>query len=352
MSHAAERVELEINENGWGPKFIIKPTGSRIRVSWTNWFGVEVEKSSVINGGTWEPLRKSRFSDTTSLGESDLFYRFSKSPDFPRRPGFLWIPEGYSPDTPHTLIVNLHFYSPNEASPVEGGADSMLEREIPMLHLVDKKGFLYLNPVGTYNPSLTTQAAWVWNASDQCCVGTAQQPFIDDVSYISTLVEKVIERYNVDTARIFIMGGSNGGTMAHTMLCERSDIFAAGVNISGAGWTDSDRCMPNSTNISVLKIHGTTDFYDGGKALIVPSTPVMEILGNWAERLGYEKDDFEVEPNAIDIDRGVDGKETDRLVWGRKLEHWKVNRGGYNIRATEEFSEAVYSWLMDHPKMR
>ncbi len=49
---------------------------------------------------------------------------------------------------------------------------------------------------------------------------------INDVEYITALVERLVETYPVDKSRIYISGFSNGSGMAHLMAAARPDLFA------------------------------------------------------------------------------------------------------------------------------
>jgi len=59
-------------------------------------------------------------------------------------------------------------------------------------------------------------------------------------------VAKVEARYSVDPRRVFFLGWSNGGFMAHRMGCEAADLVAAFVAVSGDVWNDPALCMPTS----------------------------------------------------------------------------------------------------------
>ena len=50
---------------------------------------------------------------------------------------------------------------------------------------------------------------------------------IDDVGFISELVNWAIQRRNGDPKRIYIYGHSNGGMMVQRMIIERPNMFAA-----------------------------------------------------------------------------------------------------------------------------
>ena len=73
-------------------------------------------------------------------------------------------------------------------------------------------------------------------------------------------------RINIDPARIYVVGHSNGGFMTYALACRMSPTIAAVLVISGAMPAIPCNC-PATVTVSVLHIHGTADetiFFDGG----------------------------------------------------------------------------------------
>ena len=52
-----------------------------------------------------------------------------------------------------------------------------------------------------------------------------------DVAFIVKLIEKFIADGSADPKRIYVTGVSNGGAMAMTLVCARSDLFAAAASV-------------------------------------------------------------------------------------------------------------------------
>lgn len=88
---------------------------------------------------------------------------------------------------------------------------------------------------------------------------TAKNPEINDVKYISSLIDQVAGKHDVDRNRIYIAGASNGGMMAARMACEIPDKLAAVATVLGNLTTDeAPKCKPKSP-IAMLMINGTAD---------------------------------------------------------------------------------------------
>jgi polyhydroxybutyrate depolymerase len=167
------------------------------------------------------------------------------------RPATLQVPTTYDPAVPTPLVVVLHGYAPTNSYAVGllGFAD-----------LFEQENFLMIAPSGTKNPSNN----YFWNATDACCNFYGAE--VDDVAYLTGLVDDISAAYNVDAKRVFVVGHSNGGFMAYRLACEAADKIAAVVSVAGATYATAGDCAP-SRPVSVLQVHGTADdtiLYAGG----------------------------------------------------------------------------------------
>jgi polyhydroxybutyrate depolymerase len=167
------------------------------------------------------------------------------------RPYRLVVPPGYS-GQPLPLVILLHGYS---------GSGQAMDDYLNMSSIAAARTFLLATPDG----SVDAAGYRYWNATDACCAANAPVP-ADDVAYLTAVIDDVSIRYNVDPQRIYIIGHSNGGFMAHRMACDRAARIAAVVSIAGAQWSYLPYCQP-SEPVSVLQVHGTGDttiLYNGG----------------------------------------------------------------------------------------
>jgi polyhydroxybutyrate depolymerase len=106
-----------------------------------------------------------------------------------------------------------------------------------------------------------------WNDGRQDAVSTAAKENIDDVAFLSELINEVAKLTSIDRKRVFATGMSNGAMMAIRLGCDAPQLFAGIAAVSGTGPSDlAQRCKPNRP-ISLLQIHGTADPivpYEGG----------------------------------------------------------------------------------------
>ncbi|MCJ8211495.1 alpha/beta hydrolase-fold protein [Mucilaginibacter sp. RS28] len=88
---------------------------------------------------------------------------------------------------------------------------------------------------------------------------------VDDVAFISELIDHLIATYPIDTRRVYITGMSNGGFMASRLACEIPEKITAMAAV--AATLDRNAAIHQMTPLPVLYIHGTRDPmvpYNGG----------------------------------------------------------------------------------------
>ena len=129
----------------------------------------------------------------------------------------------------------------------------------------------------------------VWNAGT--CCGAGPRRGLDDVGFLTQVLDRLEADYPVDRRRVFVVGVSNGAMMAYRFACERADRIMGVGSVAGAVRTE---CQPTRP-VSVVEVHGTEDQlvpYDGGQPSAVEaqgapaytSTPAM--MQRWAELNG------------------------------------------------------------------
>ncbi len=95
---------------------------------------------------------------------------------------------------------------------------------------------------------------------------------IDDVGFLSAVMDTLISGWNVDPERIYILGISNGGMMALRLGCEIPDRIAAmAVLIASIPLNIIDEC-DHSSPLPILIMNSTDDPFvpwDGGKVTIL-----------------------------------------------------------------------------------
>jgi polyhydroxybutyrate depolymerase len=103
---------------------------------------------------------------------------------------------------------------------------------------------------------------------------------IDDVSFLSDLIDHLIQKYQLNTNKVYVCGASNGGMMTQRLACEIPQKFAAfGSIIASMPNEVFDSCNPQEP-VSMLLMNGTDDTfvpYDGGD--LGPLTDGGSVIG-------------------------------------------------------------------------
>jgi polyhydroxybutyrate depolymerase len=127
--------------------------------------------------------------------------------------------------------------------------------------LADKDGFIVVYPDGV-------DKNWNDGRRDEEANDRAHRENIDDVGFISGLIDFMVENYNVDPGRIYVTGISNGAIMSYRLACELSPKIAAIAPVDGnIPVMLLNECRPSSS-VSVLAINNIEDPvvpFDGGE---------------------------------------------------------------------------------------
>jgi len=188
--------------------------------------------------------------------------------------GFLLhLPEEYSGESDLPLIIAMHG---GFGSPINIQNQSQLSVK------ADEEGFIVVYPEGVKGGVLDIRT---WNAG--WCCGHASTDEVDDVGFISALMDTLIGEYAIDTNRIYATGMSNGGFMSYRLACELSDRIAAIAPVAAS--MSMMECNPERP-VPVISFHSFLDSnvpYDGGVGDGFSdhyNSPQDSVLNAWAIR--------------------------------------------------------------------
>jgi polyhydroxybutyrate depolymerase len=171
----------------------------------------------------------------------------------------LHIPPAYDGDLKLPLLIVLHG---------GGGSGRHIQRHTNMDADADEFGFVVAYPNGSGRQE---NGLFTWNAGHCCAYALANQ--VDDVAFISLLIDRLLSHYALDVQRVYITGISNGGMMAFRAAAELADKVAAiapiAGNIGGRITENGFEIVPDapSAPVSVIAFHGVQDqhvLYEGG----------------------------------------------------------------------------------------
>lgn len=244
----------------------------------------------------------------------------------------LYVPAIYDGSTAVPLVLNLHGYGSSNTQQMFYGN---------FKPIADTANFLILAPQGLNDNTGTAH----WNAN----WGTG----VDDVGFLSALIDSISAEYNVNADRVYSTGMSNGGFMSFTLAGELSDKIAAVASVTG---TMSILQIPNNTvtrPMPIMQIHGTADptvNYNGDQYFL----SVDSVLNYWVAHNNCSA--TPVITPVPDINTG-DGCTAERLDYlggdnGAEVVHYKITNGehtwpgaGFTIGVTnQDFDASTEIW--------
>lgn len=165
----------------------------------------------------------------------------------------IFLPSNYERYSRLPLVIALHGRGGTSESMI------LLTRK-GFNKLAEKDGFIVVYPDGI-------ELNWNDGRIDEESNDRAHRENIDDVGFISALIDSMITRYRVDPKRVYVTGISNGAIMAYRLACELTYKIAAIAPVDGnIPLLFFPECSP-SRYISVLAINNTNDPlvpYEGG----------------------------------------------------------------------------------------
>jgi polyhydroxybutyrate depolymerase len=217
-------------------------------------------------------------------------------------------------DKPSGLVVNLH------AAGLTGADQAALTHYDSV---ADAHGFAVVYPDGV-------DRSW----ADGRGASTPDRQGVDDVGFISALVDRLVADFGIPPGRVFVTGLSAGAFMANRLACDRADLFAAIAPVAGTLGSNVG-CGP-SRPVSVLAMSGTADPIvpfgggvmngRGGTSTVLAAT---ELVDRWRGLDGCPNDPA---PERLPVTG--DGTSTEQLTYspcaaGTAVVFMRVENGGH-----------------------
>ena len=181
------------------------------------------------------------------------------------------LPVDYSPDDHYPLILAMH-----------GGFGSAanLQNQSQLSRKADEAGFIVVYPEGVKGGLLDIRT---WNGGE--CCGYASDQEINDVGFIDALLDTLIDKWAIDSQKVYATGMSNGAILSYRLACELSHRIAAIAPVAGTMSVVS--CQPDRA-VPILHLHSYLDsnvLHDGGVGIgigMTESRPFSEIFAIWS----------------------------------------------------------------------
>jgi polyhydroxybutyrate depolymerase len=206
-----------------------------------------------------------------------------------------------------------------------------------------KLGMIYIAPDGTVG----ADGKRVWNSAKSCCQKSGTP--VDDMEYITSLIDEIAAKVPVDRSRIYMVGHSNGAFMSLTYACSTGAI--AGV-VSLAGAMDLDSTCKPARPFAFLQIHGVADKtikIDGGVMNGYAYTSAKETISRVAaankchlpsiSQSALAKKDFE--PTIAGLETTVESLSGCEAP----VVYWRIARGTHSPKLPVNYAELILSFL-------
>lgn len=173
---------------------------------------------------------------------------------------------------------------------------------------------------------------------------------VDDVGFLSRIVDALVAEQIVDRSRVFVVGVSNGALMAYTVACSMTRRLAAvAALLSPMTDLQVEDCKPEGT-IPIMMLGGTHDQsmpYDGVKLEFGGLLSMRDTIGLW--RQVNKCDGFQ--------DRPVSHRNSDDptrvlvMHWttcadGVEILSYRIEGGGHRLPSLLAASDTEREWEM------
>ncbi|UCE18553.1 MAG: T9SS type A sorting domain-containing protein [Gemmatimonadota bacterium] len=218
---------------------------------------------------------------------------------------YVHVPFSYDGSYPYPLVIGLHAL---------GGGAMSIENNSRFGLKGNAEDFFVVYPEGI-NGS--------WNSGQDNCYASRNN--IDDVGFISSLIDTLLNTFNIDSTRIYVTGHSIGSMTTYHIAAELSDRIAAVGPVAGQMTLDTINPI---RPIPIIHFHALNDqsvpFY-GGMTGCGPVRPVQEVLNLWIGINGCNP--F---PDTIYNENGVIGRKWTAMTSNADIVLYTLPSGGHD----------------------
>lgn len=180
-----------------------------------------------------------------------------------KREFILYIPSSYNSNKKQPLVFNFHGYGSNANEQMNYG---------DLRAQADANGFVLVHPEALDDIAGKSY----WN------IGGWSVSLHDDIEFIENLINLMMDKYSINSERIYSTGMSNGGFFSFHLACNLPASFAAVASVTGSmSYETFDSCNPRKPT-PVMQIHGSFDVtvpFEGNDILNMKS--IMDVMGYW-----------------------------------------------------------------------
>jgi polyhydroxybutyrate depolymerase len=227
---------------------------------------------------------------------------------------YLHTPPNMSETERYPLLIALHG---------AGGTGESFHRTLRSDAVTDAAGYVTVFPDGMEN-------TWTVGCGE-CTFAEALKA--DDISFLQTLTRQLAENLPIDTTRVYVMGYSQGGSLAHLYACESSIPPAGIASVASLVYKNVRRDCAPAGNFPVAIVHGTFDpmAYYQGYGVEAPLLSVPDAVDMWVGEMRCDPTPSVSErPDTADDFTTITVFQYDGCSTGSSVVHYRVNGAGHN----------------------
>lgn len=195
----------------------------------------------------------------------------------------------------------------------------------------------------------------------------------DDIAFLRQLIQRLNGELSPDPKKIFVVGLSNGGLIAHRVALDMGDVVAAAAVVAGAVATSrSIDALPAAVSpVSMLMIHGDNDDMIPCCGLRTVAT-LDDSFDYWAGPRGNGcavVSTTQPMCDAVETPSNIGEKRASQCREGTEVQFYKLfggrhgrYQGALNVAGQEAYNPAfnattgvtlndiIWKWLAQHPK--
>lgn len=197
---------------------------------------------------------------------------------------YVYLPAGYTPDKPRPLFINMH------------GFTSTMSQQMTYTNFnatANLKDCIVVYPDGIQRR---------WNSGTNFGVVSN----VDDVGFLSKLIDRMILLYNADPSMIYSTGYSAGGFMSYRLACELTNRVSAIAPVVASMVEDTYASCTPARPISVIAFNGTSDGITNYNGFPGNFRPITEVISSWANKNNCIVEAEEIQlPNIVPNDNST-----------------------------------------------
>ncbi len=246
----------------------------------------------------------------------------------------------------HALVILLHGHQGTAAQVL--GQKHIAAPLSVWLQIAEREKLVLIAPDG----SKGSDGKSGWN---DCRADAPNKAAGDDVGFIGAIIDKAVAEQDVDPARVYVMGMSNGGMMTFRLASEIGARLA-GIATVGASMAARTLCGQPEHPLSTLIVAGTADKivpYAGGEIVILMVRGRGTVIGVEQSVATWRAlDQLADAPQRVELAHRdpADRTRAVRSLWGQdahklQVELLKIDNGGHTEPSSLKRLQWMYTML-------